>query len=168
MSEVNKQLETIAVEDLKKIKTMPIGSKERADAISDVSVLLKHLNDSIESETRAADSATKALMAEHEYETKLKDLEFKAKADETEKALKCKELEIKLQDTELKAKEVSLRTEKDAQQIKVEKRKVWVDAGTTVLKVGASAAVTIVAIVADRQGWFVGKLGTSFAPKPRL
>lgn len=74
----------------------------------------------------------------------------------------------KLIDSDLKDYEVCSKAYKDEELVKNEKKKVWIDNGTRLIAAGFSLGGTVLAIVADKNGWFVSKLGLGQSGKKLL
>ena len=152
--ENKEKLDKIISAQLDEISKMKPGSEQIGPAIQDVSVLLSHSEKMAESETKS------------------RELDLKKSQQETDTLIKSKELEIKViqakTDEALRKKELEIKSEENIVRLKSEKRKAWTEFVSNGLRCAVTAGGVVLAVYAERQGWFVGKMGLSMTPKLKL
>ena len=90
---------------------------------------------------------------------------MKPDSEEREKATAALEKLIQL---DIANFEAEARATKDQELVKVEKRKAWLEFGAKAAGVAVTGFGIVATIWADRNGWFVSKLGLGMLPKPKI
>lgn len=139
MEDLIKQLEAIVASDLAAIEGMDIASDKRKISIDDVSILIGHLE-------------------------KLEESRIKEKGINFDTVYKYMQLNA---DNDMRKKEIAQKKVRETAQSKNESKRNWLDFTAKVLGFAAGAGCTVVAIVADHNGWFPSRLGLSVT-KPKL
>lgn len=154
MEQIKSKLKEIVMSDLSAAEKLPKGSDERYKIENDAMTMLSHIEKISELELRQCDTALKKKSIEAEEQLKQQELAFKKSNAAAEELLKTKELEAN--------------TQKAKDQVKSDKIKMGLDTGVRILGFAAGAALPIVAIVADHNGWFPSKTGLNMCSKPRF
>lgn len=165
--------------DLNKIKHMELGSDDRYNAIKDLDTLMKMVTDSektdIEREKIEVDREKLELeerRMDSEKEISYSKIEMEQKKLDSEKEMSDSKLQMDQKRLDLEEENLKLEKDKIENEATAAKKrqkgelvKVITENGSRLAVAGLGFAGTCLAIYADRNGWFVSKMGLSQNPK---